>query len=140
MQQVQPMEKPLQHKIERPQPQDGEDVRGVNDERVMRHAEHRRHGIDGEDYIGDLDGEHGEQRWRHAPAAPVNPLRDGWGHLAAFLLAHQTPRGIEQQRAEDVLHGLKAIEQCNAGHDEQCAQHNGAQHAVGKCAMLLAHA
>ena len=55
------MQKALQHKIERPQPQDGEDIRGVDDECVVRDAQHRRHRIDGEDQVGDFDGDHGQQ-------------------------------------------------------------------------------
>jgi hypothetical protein len=66
-------------------------------------------------------------------------VRDGWRGGPAFLLAHQPPCGIEQQGPEDVLHRRKAIEQRNACHDKQRAEHDGAEHAVDQRAMLLAN-
>ncbi len=65
-------------------------------------------------------------------------MGDGRRRGTAFLLPHQPPRCIEQKRAEDVLHGFKAIEERDSGHDEQCAKHDGPKHAVDQRAMLLA--
>ena len=88
MQQMQPMQKSLQNEVERPQSQDGEDVRGVDDKRIVGHAQYGGHRVDGEDHVGDFDCDNSEQHRRHAPAAALHPVRDGWRGGPAFLLAH----------------------------------------------------
>ena len=50
-----------EQKIQRTQAENGEDVRGENDEGLARHGKHRRHGIHGENQIG---GFHQQQHQR----------------------------------------------------------------------------
>ena len=68
LQVVEPVDDAGQQEVERPQAEDGEDVRGVDDERVAGDGEDRRDGVDGEDQVGRLhQHQHHEERRRHQP-------------------------------------------------------------------------
>ena len=58
-----------QHEEQRPQAQDGEHVRAVDEERVPGDREDRRNAVDREDQVGPLDDEqHQEERRGQQPA------------------------------------------------------------------------
>ena len=50
-----------QQEVQRPQPQDGEDVGGEDDERVAGHGEDGGDRVDGEEDVGALDHHQGER-------------------------------------------------------------------------------
>ena len=57
-----------QQEVQRPQAQDGEDIRGEYDERILRDAEDGRHAVDGEQHVGAFDHQQHEKQRRDAPA------------------------------------------------------------------------
>ena len=51
-----------QHEEQRPEPEDGEDVRGVDDERIAGHREDGGDAVDGEDQIAPLHDQQDQQQ------------------------------------------------------------------------------
>ena len=66
-----------EQEVERPQAQDRERVRGVDDERVGGDREDRRDGVDREDQVGDLDRDQDEQQ-RRRHALRVDAVKNRW--------------------------------------------------------------
>ena len=61
-----------EQEVQRPQAEDGEGVRREHDELLVADGQHRRHAVDGEDHVGELDEhEHGEQRRGQPPAVDL---------------------------------------------------------------------
>ena len=61
-----------EQEVQGAQAEDGEGVRREHDERLVADGEHRRHAVDGEDHVGELDEhEHGEQRRRQPLAVDL---------------------------------------------------------------------
>ena len=60
-----------EHEEHGPQTEDREDVRGENDQRLLRDGEDRRHGIDGEDDVGDFEEHEADKKRRGVEHAGV---------------------------------------------------------------------
>ncbi len=58
-----------QREVERAQPENREDVRRVNDERIGRHREDRRDRVDGEDQVRELDQQQHDKQGGGVPAS-----------------------------------------------------------------------
>ena len=66
---LQPLQPVLDHEVERAQTEDGQQVRDVDVERIVRDRQHRRDRVEGEDHVGQLDDhQHQEQQRDHALA------------------------------------------------------------------------
>jgi len=138
-----------QHEIQGAKPQDGEDVGGVNDKRVLGDGEDRRDGVDGENHVRRLDDDedHHQERgvelavFTHEEALAVIGLADRHqaleqAHHRVFLrfdflvaLKQHLDSGYDEEAAENVDHPVKGAEQRGAGGDEDRAQDQSAQNA-----------
>ena len=146
-----------QQEVERPQPQDGEDVRGVDQEGILRDGQHRGDGIHGEHQIGAFHHQqHQEERRRHQharmaheEALPLEVLGDGHDlaeeadervalRLDLRLAAQrQLEGGEDQERAEDVHQPVEAVQQRRARADEDAAHDQRAEHPPEEDAALV---
>ena len=110
-----------QREVERAQPEDGEHVRGIDDERVFRDREDRRDGVHGKDQVGHFhQQQHHEQRRGHADAVlaheefiPAIVRRDR--HEPLEPLHHRIALGMNLLLA---LH-----DHLDAGEDQEAAEH-----------------
>ena len=74
-----------QQEVHRPQSEDRERVRGEHEVRLVRDRQDRRHRVDGEDDVGDLDHEQRSEQ-RRCGALGVDP---GEELLPVELLGHR---------------------------------------------------
>ena len=108
-----------QQEVERPQAENGEDVRGVDDEHVLRDGQHRRNRVDGEHQVGRLDDEQHEEELRHHALAvfDVEKMR---------RIAVADGQVLEREFINELLLGLDlvvaAFEQLDARKDEKRAK------------------
>src|SRR5690554_1703439 len=137
-------------KIQRTQTQNGEDVRGIDDEGILSDGKDRRHAVHGKHQISQLD-QHQRQKQRsgkqHDLAGPVRQaheevramqfighpeaLADEAHHgilrevlmLLLILAEEHLHPGEQQEHAEDVQNPLELLHQRRAQTD-----HDGAQH------------
>ena len=79
LQVLEPVQCPRQHEEERPKPQDREDVRAVDDERVVRDGEDGRDAVDGEHEVAPLHHQHHQDEGREEPPA-VDGMAGEAGH------------------------------------------------------------
>ena len=106
-----------QQKVKRPQPQNGEHIRGKHNEGevigpVIDHAENGRHAVEGEHHVGGFyHQQHHEQR-RHAPAAQLTHEET----IDRIALRHGNPAAHEPQQG--VFVRMRA---CLAVEAEPCA-------------------
>ena len=139
-----------QREVERPQPEDREDVGGVDDVGVGGDGEDRRHRIHREDHVGDLDHHEGEEQRRriaHQLAATrLRPLDEeavaleplGHAHVPAHEPQHRVvaqvrlvvghhqhaDAGEDEERREQVQHPAEFRDQRRAEPDHDRAQHD----------------
>ena len=158
-----PVHRSRQHEIHRAQAEDGKDVRGVNDEGVARDGEDGRHAVDGEDHVGDFDGDQGEEKRRgvehHFPrrvrlADEEVVVGDGRRHRHEPLheaddparirrrmrlpdRAQHLPAAEDQDRREDVEHPGQLRDDHRACADEQRPEHDRAHDAPEQHAVLV---
>lgn len=147
-----------QGEIQGPKPQDGEDVGGIDDERVGGDGEDGRDGVQGEDHVRDLDQrQHDEKRRdvRHpvSPHEKLPPL-EALGHPevaaheqvdAVFGDVRFLPNGHQhldprehQKGPEHVDDPVEGVEDGRPGQDERPAQHQRAQDAPEQDRVLVA--
>ena len=67
MQEPEPRQQIGQSKIQRPQTQNREHVRGIHNKRVARDRQDRRHRIHRENNVHGLDGDQRQKKWRRNP-------------------------------------------------------------------------
>ena len=115
-------DRPRQHEVERAQAQDGEDVRGEDDEGVLRDGEDGGDGVHGEDEVGGLHHQQHERERREGGASVVE--------LRHEVLAVEFMRHGEESLCElddEVLLGVHALvvheKHLDAGEDEEAAHH-----------------
>ena len=129
---------------QRAQPEQGERVGRVDDERVGRDREDRGHRVDGEEHVDGAEGEQRRRAHRHAPRGqpPAEALDQGL--LAAVLVAFlpQAPAGPDQERREREGDPAERMQRRRADEDEHAAQRERDQDPVGQQlrAALLGHA
>ena len=142
---------PAEQEVHRAQPQDGEDVRGVDEEGVGGDGEDRGDGVHGEDQVGGLhqDQDH-EERGGRAAGAPTDELAreeplpvvgGAHRHEAAHQLEHRVGLGLDvqlvlrghadsredQEGAEDVDDPVEALDEDGAGADHRAAHEERAE-------------
>ena len=88
-----------QREVERPQPEDGEDVAGEDEERVGGDREDGGDRVDGEDQVGGLDHDQRQHERREHRALPVRRdrtrqllARDSRGVIGQQLAGHSASR------------------------------------------------
>ncbi|MNQ90452.1 hypothetical protein D3C85_1057950 [compost metagenome] len=74
-----------QRKVQRPKPQNGEDVGRIDDVGIGRDGEDRRHRIHGEDDVSELDRHQGQEQRRGVPDHSSGRIR----------LTHEEPRAVQ---------------------------------------------
>jgi hypothetical protein len=157
---VKRMDDARQQEVEGPKPEDGEHVRGVDDERVLGDGEDGRNRVHREDQVGRLhQHQHHEERRRqaarpaarrHLPHEEVLPVVNvSHGHdvpeqpdhrvglrLDSRLVAHRHPdAGEDQKGTEDVENPVELLDQVRPGANHgaphrQRAQDPPEQHPV----------
>ncbi|MNZ32180.1 hypothetical protein D3C78_495020 [compost metagenome] len=154
-----------QGEVQGTQAEDGEDVRGVDDEGVLGDGEDRRHAVHREDQVGQLYQHQGEeQRGGIAQALALAGLFQaheevrtvqlvGDPHMAADELQHRVVgqvrmgvlpgeehlhAGEQQEGAEDVENPVEFLHQGAAHADHDGAQHDHADDAPEQHPVLVA--
>lgn len=133
--------------VERSETHDGHDVRGVSEERVASDGEDGGNGVEGEDDVGEFDGDQGQKEdCDHALAAledeelvltkaygvEAGEPGDPAGRFGFWLFGareNETDGGDEQDSGEDVADPLEAGQEAEAGGDEGSAHEDGAEDA-----------
>ena len=133
-----------QEEVEGAQTHDGHDVRGVGQEEMAGNGEDGGDGVQGEDHVGELNGDEGEAEDRHHAAIvfndeelvltkadgadagePGNPA-GGVGFFFFVGGKDEADGGKEQDRSEDVGDPLEPCKQTEAGGDEGSAHDDSA--------------
>lgn len=126
---------------------DGKDVGGVGEEGMAGDGEDGGDGVYGEDYVGGLHGEEGEEEHGdHARAVlcgeedvvaegdgveagdPAGPERGVVGSFvggSGFLRQDEADGGDEEDDGEEIAHPLEALKETEAGGDEGAAHEDG---------------
>jgi hypothetical protein len=149
--------RPGEQEVQRPHSQQGEHVRGVDNEGVGRDREDRGDRVDSEDHVRGLDHDQGEQQRGGQRAAPfadekpltVQPVGRGQDpaecpqHTAVPRLdvataARHLDRGEHQHGAEDIADRVELIQQRDTRHDERAAHDQRPDDAQHEDAVLVA--
>ena len=73
---------PAQHEVEVAQAQDGEDVRGEDDQRLLGEREDGGHGVHREDDVGHLQEQQGDEERRGVRCAPSRRRKNFWACIS----------------------------------------------------------
>ena len=154
----QPVQQPADEEIEVPQAQQGEQVGGEDQERVVGEAEDRRDRVDGEQHVGhpdrdDQDKQRGGIAASLHPGGQPGPLAPGRDRHDAARDPHRAtaagPRGwagtternpcggIDEQRPEEVFHPGKLVQGRAAERDQHAAQHEREQNPEQQNAAVV---
>ena len=143
----QPVQQAADEEIQVPQAEQREQVGREDQERVVRQAEDRRDGVDGEQHIGHPDGDDQDEQRRGVAASahpggepgPValgrdrnDPARDPQPAAAPrpgrIRAAERHPgRCVDQEPPEEIFHPRELLQGGTADGDEQAAQQQGEQ-------------
>ena len=143
--------------IEGAKAENGENVARQDDERIARHAEHRRNGIDGENHVGQFDGEQCQKQRRGQAATGFDDEKFVAVKLVGHgkRLAHPTHDEIlreiglfvavaehfcarvEQKQAEQPQNPLESVDDGNACKDKNAAQDECAENAPKEHFVLV---
>ena len=139
MQEAQFDEQVGQEEVERAQTHNGHDVRGIDQKGMAGDGEDGGDGVQGEDYVGEFDGDEGKAEDRHHAATvfkdeelvlakadgvdagePGDPAR---GVGAFFFVGgkDEADGGDEQDGGEEIADPLEPLEQAETGGDEGSA-------------------
>ena len=152
-----------EREVERAKPEDGEDIRRVDQERVGGDREDRRNAIDREHHVDYLDHDQREEQWGREPAK-LTRRRVWLAHpellavklvgnrqMAAdedqraarsdviFMFGHDPhlDPGEDQERREHIQHPLELRDKAGAEADHDRAQHDHPEDAPEQHSMLV---
>src|SRR5690554_6504003 len=151
-------------KIQRTQTQNGEDVRGIDDEGILSDGKDRRHAVHGKHQISQLD-QHQRQKQRSGKQLDLaGPVRQAHEEVRAMqfighpeALADKAHHGIlrevlmlllilaeehlhpgeQQEYAEDIQNPLELLHQRRTKTDHDGAQHYHSENAPKQHAVLI---
>src|SRR5690606_37260272 len=144
-------------KIERPQTENGKDIRRIHDKRIVRDGKNRRNGIHGKDQVGSLDYNDYQQQGRRPRAAlvlnkelvafEIKRQRDDHAReneqwillrLDFRVSTGQHAKSRENQKTtKDIDQPMTAVDQLDAGEDKQNPHHQRTQDAPEQHLVLV---
>jgi len=133
MQIAQAIEQRGKCEVERAEAENRGDVRGVDDEWIVRDRQYRGNGIHGKQEISELDCKDYRKQRTLRWLQFANPL---WNGCVRGIAADEPECSVEQKKTKDPCDPVEALDQCDPGGDEEGAQDDCARDSPEQSGVL----